>query len=435
MENQLDDNFWELEKGKLREALEEEADYSGLAVEQRTIIQETILKPLDEGDKSFQKWIWFLGWALVGGLKFGFLPSEFRTNFARNTSSEVNGEDAFWFGLALAELADMVKAKQYINVALKDSSLPRGIRLASLQTKVWSHVRLGEYGEASATLNELANAVSTSPNKYRVDYLRGYISALGDYGITAGGDMPQQFPLYIDGEVVPEITVERVDSRIQDAALREAEDTLKKIQREDVTITELLSNVKPRKEIEEKRSHEEYGQKLVTKYGDWVNNLANKGDLINAEFLYDSLYDSLSDRSWRGVIIDYAKAVEGEIKAKLLPGLRNFLMKKGTTLENILPNKVQSGGSDLGYAELVLKRIAENQILTNFLSVLPKDTVSFLLNELPVSLAEVRELRNRAAHGDFVDTKDAKKMRRLVLGTPETPEKPGLLKRLHKINL
>lgn len=296
MENQLDDNFWELEKGKLRETLEEESDYQGLAVKQRAIIQETILKPLDEGDESFQKWIWFLGWAVVGGLKFGLLPSEFLASFGRKPSNNANTEEAFWFALALTELSDMVKAKQYIDVALRDSFLPRGIRLASLQLKAWSHVRLGEYGEVSATLTELRNSVSTLNNKYYVDNLNGYISALRDYGITAG-DMPMHISLDIEGEIGTEMTAERVDSRAQETVLREAEVTLRKIQREDVTITELLSDVKPRKEIAEKRSHEEYWPKLVAEWGDWVNNLTNKGDLINAEFLYDSLNDSLGHRS------------------------------------------------------------------------------------------------------------------------------------------
>lgn len=134
----------------------------------------------------------------------------------------------------------------------------------------------------------------------------------------------------------------------------------------------------------------------------------------------------------RGVIIDYTNVVEAEIKAKLLPGLDDFLMEKGTTLNNIEPNEMLRGGSSLGYTELVLNRIAENPILTNLFSVLPKDTTSFLFDKLPGSLSEVRKLRNAAAHGDSVGSKDAKEIRRLLHGTQG---KAGLLERLSKITL
>jgi hypothetical protein len=40
-------------------------------------------------------------------------------------------------------------------------------------------------------------------------------------------------------------------------------------------------------------------------------------------------------------------------------------------------------------------------------------------------------MRNRAVH-EFVNAKDARDMRKLILGTPE---KPGLLKRLIEINI
>jgi hypothetical protein len=63
---------------------------------------------------------------------------------------------------------------------------------------------------------------------------------------------------------------------------------------------------------------------------------------------------------------------------------------------------------------------------------LPEDTVSFLLYELPGSVAKLRELRNPAPHGNVMTASEAKEMRKLVLGTPE---KPGLLKRLNEIDI
>ena len=421
MNNQLSNNGWELEKNKLREALEEEVDFQGLAVEQREIIHETILRRLDEGDESDQKWIWFLGWALVGGLKFAFMPSEFMASLVKN-----NGEEKFWFALALKELAQDAEAIRYINDALHDSSLPRGIRLGSLQLKVWCHVRLGEYAEALAILNELANAVITFTNKYYINYLDGYISALRHFGITAG-DMPVHICLDMNGEIGMETTATRVDSLPKGIVLREAEDILRKKQRENTKITESLLDVKPGDEnlkTTKTKSWEEYGTKLVTEYGGWVSSLANRGALINAEFLYDAL----GARSWSEVIAGYSNAVEEEIKANLLPRLNSFLIEKGTTLENILSNKMKIGGSALGYAEAVLKKIAENSVLTSILSALPQDTFSFLLRELPDSIARLRKLRKDAVHGDIVDS--AKEIRKLVLGTPK---KAGLLKRLNEV--
>lgn len=173
---------------------------------------------------------------------------------------------------------------------------------------------------------------------------------------------------------------------------------------------------------------EEVNQRLRTEYGDWVNKLANPGALTNAEFLYETL----KAKSWGGVITEYASSVEAEIKAKILPGLANIMKEKGTTLENILPNRVESGGSSLGYAEIVLRRIAEKPLLVNFLATLPEDASSFLLFELPDSLAKVRELRRPPAHGDVMTASLAKEMRKLVLGTPG---KPGLLKRLNEISI
>jgi len=151
--------------------------------------------------------------------------------------------------------------------------------------------------------------------------------------------------------------------------------------------------------------------------------------LVNAEFLYRAL----KAKSWGGVITEYANSVEAEVKVKLLPKLDSVLRKNSTSLESILSSKVQRGGSNLGYAEAILTRIAENPFLKSVvLSGLSEDTCSFLLSELPGHLAKVRKIRTPSAHGDAMTAKEAREIRKLVLGTPE---KPGLLKHMTELKL
>jgi hypothetical protein len=437
MENQLDDNNWELKKRKLIEALTEEADCQGLAVGQRAIIHETILKPLDEDDESSRNTAWFFGYAMVGWLKIGFLPSEWKISLAEIVSKPKDiyappgAELAFWLGLASKELfpAEDERAKQYFDDALKDVTLPQGIHLASLNLKVWCQVGLGEYDEADVTLTELRNGVSSFANKYYADYLMGFISALSKYGITAV-DMPVKMALSIDGEIVPETTGKRGGSEPQYVAL--PVDALIKMIREEVTMPVLISECKTRKEIAEipvTRTPEEFRQKFVTEYGDWVNKLANQGALVNAEFLYEAL----SARSWGEIVMGYANAMEEEIRRQLLRPLQSFLRSK--TGNNILSVgqkfiKVHDR-CDTADIEGILSAGELNQ-LKEFYLPLTTEAHLFLFDELPRSLEELRKLRNPSAHGIVMNANEAKQIRKLVLGTSK---KAGLLKRLTEINL
>jgi len=456
----------ELLKELNKEMAELQADLA-LPEEEKALVRH--LDSLIEVEHSSLHWAFFVTYSLTTGWKLGFLPSEVVASIRRAVPCEVD----FWYGCISYfnflikwdrsdwgqppwEIGKTKETRDFFERALKDASLPQKMRMASLQLKAWCHVALWEFSEALMTLSELKQTIFTSEGKERVDYLIDYIGRLQDHylGVEEEEEDPghirtlgeqtllvkeqgllyrhdTKFVILPDaefGEFLPEEIIREESLQVSPFLTGPIVNTIRDLLDEQSKIFRLdLWRVKE-EIIGGMPSLEKTKEKLVTEYGGWVNNLANQGDLTNAEFLYKAL----SNRSWRGVIIDYANTVEGEIKEKLLPGLGNFLMKKGTTLENILPNKVQSGGSNFGYAEVVLKIIAEKPILTNLLSALPKDTASFLLYELPGSLADLRKLRNAAAHGDFVDAKSAKEMRKLVLGTPE---KAGLLKRLTEINL
>jgi hypothetical protein len=439
MGNNLDDAGWELVKKDLKKRIAEADERVELADQQRAIVEEMILEPLEAITDSLERsFLYFLGCVMAAWIKIGFLPSEFDTTADRiNSRLSANGELSFigewqfWQGLYFKEAENWGEAKNSFDLAVRDASLLQGIQLASLQLKAWCHVGLGEYGEAVKVLLELRNTVNTFQNKLYLDFLHGYITALQDNGLT-GVYMPWTLALDIYGEISPEETG-KARSLAEGVSLAESTiETLKLAITERMESRLLLGIWQAKEEIIKSISTtntlEEVSQRLRTEYGDWVSKLANPGALTNAEFLYKAL----KAKSWGGAMTEYANAVEAEIKSKLLPGLENFLMKKGTILENILPSKVKSGGSSLGYAEAVLKQIAANPDLTKLLSPLPQDTVSFLLNELPGSLARLRGLRRPPAHGDVMTANEAKEMRKFVLGTPQ---RPGLLKRLTELNI
>lgn len=466
MENNRSEAGWEGLKEYLREQIAGAEDQQGLADEQRAIINQMILEPLERAPEALEKadretmgflLVPFVAFIMVGWLKLGFLPSQLKSwmeelgglelsaTFFRmfprikaGNAPAPSGVSQFWDGIICKEMYTWEDAKNAFDLCLNDPSLPPWMRVTALQLKVWHHVWLQEYDTARQTLEQLRDNLSVS--KPKVDYLMGYIKALEDSG---RGSI--HYELHHDDTLimVPEARPGELQFLPEEAtktgALAEgvslAESTIEALK---LAITErieprlLLAIWHAKEEIIGSmpitHTLEEVSQRLRDKHGDWVSKLANQGALTNAEFLYEAL----KAKSWGGVITEYANAVEAEIKAKLLPGLGNLLKKNGTTLENILPSRVESGGSSLGYAEVVLKRIAANQLLTNFLSALPKDTVSFLLYELPGSLAKLRELRNPAPHGNVMTASQAKEMQKLVLGTPE---KPGLLKRLNDINI
>ncbi len=274
-------------------------------------------------------------------------------------------------------------------------------------------------------------------SKPTADYLMGYIKALEDRG---GGSLhyqlhhdelfmmvpeampgePQFLPqkvtknaAYVEGVSLTESTVEALKLAITEGI--EPRLRLALWQAKEEIIATIATQTSP----------ERTKDKLVSEYGNWVDSIDSQGDLINAEFLYEAL----NARSWREVIVGYTTVVEAEIKARLLPQLATYLTGKGISVDSILPWEEDSRKSVLGYTARVLKKMGENSILLRLLSFLPKETLSFLLSELPNSLAHLRELRNRAVH-EIVSAKDAKDTRKLVLGSPENP---GLLKRLNQI--
>jgi len=458
MENNPSEDGWEGLNEHLKEQIFKAIDQQGLADGQLAIINKMILEPLERTvDKSIEYLVvLFATSIMLGWLKLGFLPSQFEplchepglelsaTFFRMFPTSKASdapspsGMSQFWDGMICNEMHNWDDAKNAFDLCLSDPFLAPWVRVTALQLKAWHHVRLQEYDTARETLQQLRDNLSVS--KPTADYLMGYIKALEDSGrgsLHYGLHCDEMFMM------VPEVTPSELRPLPQEVAkigtfaegISLAESTIEALK---LAITErieprlLLAIWHVKEEIIGSmpitHTLEEVSQRLRRDYGDWVGKAANLGALTNAEFLYQAL----KARSWGDVTTAYANAVEAEIKAKLLPQLENFLTGKGFSLQTILPKRVDRGDSDLGYAEAVLRTAEPSPLLKRFLSLLPTETHSFLFHELPDSLAQLRDLRNRAAHGGVMNASEAKEIRKLVLGTPE---KAGLLKRLIEINL
>jgi len=392
---------------------------------------------------------------MVGWLELGFSPSQFkawgaeinnswdltaslyswRKMFKKTASNipEMNGVSQFWASLMKIGWGDCVQAKELIDIALMDDSLPQGMRLTGLQIKNYCNVKLKEYDQSEKTLLELFNSVSTSQNKYYVGYMAGYISASHQDKIIPD-DMPKPLVVGVYGEILLNKECEfstgenvkaetmKISLPVEDLAIQLGPliDKILKPTRMAILQAkeEIIGNMPNTRTLEEVR------QDLRSEYGDWINKLANPGALINAEFLNEAL----TSRSWSEVIVGYANAVEAEIKVNLLPKLRNSLKREGVSLESMLERRSIKGGSDLGYTQKILEAISSNAVLKKLLSSWPKETADFLLYDLPYSLADLRGLRNPSTHGAIINR--AKEIRKLVLGTPE---KPGLLQNITEI--
>jgi hypothetical protein len=449
---------WEQTKAFLKQEMAKAEDRRDLGDEQRAIINRMIMEPLETGDSDSweTRMSAFLVVLMLGWLKLGFLPSLFESwmiqlggldltaTFFRlwpkhkaNDAPSPSGVSQFWDGIVCEALYELYDAKTAFDHSLNDPSLPPWIRVNALQLKAWYHFRLQEYDSVREILRQLRDNQSVSKSK--VDYLMGYVDAIENSGLGSlyAASYDEMFLM------IPEAEPSKLSPVSEEAPITKelaggvslTEPTIRALKR---AITEsigprLLLGIWQAKEeiissIPITRTLEEVNQKLLTEYGDWVSKLTNKGALTNAEFLFAAL----KAKSWSGVITEYANAVEAEIKSKLLPRLGHFLRSKGATLENILPNRTESGGSSLGYDQIVLETIAAKPILRGFLSDLPSDTVSFLLHQLPFSLAKLREARRPSAHGEAITAKEAREIRELVLGTPK---KPGLLKRMTETNI
>jgi tetratricopeptide (TPR) repeat protein len=425
----------------LKRRIEEADERVGLADQQRAIIEEMIYQPLEgSADPSQIEFLHFLGFAMAEWIKVGFLPSEFEAAADRidsrlkaNDRLSSIGEFWCWQGLFFMGRENYEEATNSFQHIREDASVFKGIRLTSLYLEAWCHVGVGDYDAADKILGELRNAVGTVGNKWYVDCLHGYFMALRHHGLTQV-DLPFTLALDLNGEIAPCEEKGKAELLASDESLVELVAKVSKIViTEELEPRLRLALWQAKEEIVKNmpimHTLEEVSQRLRSEHGDWVRRLANMGALVNAEFLYSAL----KAKSWGAVITEHASSVEAEIKAKLLPRLDSVLKKNGTSLESILPNKIQSGGSSLGYAEAILRRIAADPLLKSLLlSALSEDASSFLLSQLPGSLARVRELRKRPAHGDVMSASEAEEMRRLVLGSPE---KPGLLRRLCEIDI
>jgi tetratricopeptide (TPR) repeat protein len=390
-------------------------------------------------EPSEKSLLYFLGCAMAGWIEVEFLPSDFKASFDRinsrlsaNDELSAIGEWQFWHGLYFKEMENWAEAKSSFDLALKDASLPQGIRLASLYLKAWCYVGLGEYDEADKVLTELRNAVSTFANKWYVDHLQGYIWALRDHGLTEVYS-PVALALDIKGEIEGYEERGKAESLAEGVLLVESKIEDLKLTIERIEPRLLLGMWQAKEEIIKSvpitHTLEEVSKRLRDEHGDWVSKLANQGALTSAEFLYEAL----SRRSWSEAVMGYANAIEAEIRSRLLQPLETFVRERtGTTLLTIGQKFVKVEGDKLNLfdCEEILRGAESSSLLKDFFSLLPSEACSFLLHQLPDDLSRLRKLRNPSAHGAIVV--NAKEMRKLVLGTPE---KPGLLKRLTEINI
>lgn len=445
-------------KEYLKKQMAEAEAQRGLGDAERAIITVMILEPLEKADQELRetaKFV-FIASLMVGWVKLGFLPSQFKPLYhesgleliatffrldptlgASNAPSP-SGVSYFWDGIICEGMYDWEDAKNAFDLSLQDLSLPLWMRVTAMQLKAWHHLRAREYDAARETLEQLRDNLSES--KPKIDYIMGYVDAIENsgFGSLYAGPYDEMFVMIPEAE--PDqlhcLTGEaiRTDTLARGISLTAPTIEALKLAISESIGTRLLMGIWQAKEDIIKsmpitHTLEDINQRLQSEHGDWVNRLVNQGALVNAEFLYQAL----KAKSWGGVITEYANSVEAEVKSKLLPRLDSVLKKNGTSLDSVEQSKVKRGGSNLGYAEVILRKIAEYQSLSSLLvSALPKDTCRFLLSELPSHLAKVRALRRTPAHGGAMTASQAEEMRGLVL---VSPERPGLLKRLNEIGI
>jgi len=443
----MDNHEGDLDRKGLRESflelLSEEEKQRNLSSDEFEIVANMILEPLERNDTPpFDFFsILLLGTIMLEWLRLQFLPSQFPHGFDLTATlfrlyptsraleaPEPNGMSQFWDAILSKGMSKLEEASWALDLCLEDPSLPQWARVTALQLKVWHHARVQEYNEAYSYVNMLRDSLYVSKSK--ADYLMGYIKAFEDNQLTMLGNELNQDMFIMMPEAVPS---DFPLIQTQDVSVSLSDSTKEALTRSitETVITRVLSGVWQAKEeiirsIPVGHSLEGVNQRLRDDYGEWVGKIANPGALINAEFLFEAL----KAKSWGAVITEYSNAIEAEVAVKLLPWLGRIMSEKGASLESILPSRVESGGSTLGYAEMLLRRIAANPILKSYLPALSDDSESFLLYKLPNALVTLRTRRNVPAHGGIGIATEAKEMRIIVLGTYETP---GLLKRLHDV--
>lgn len=176
-------------------------------------------------------------------------------------------------------------------------------------------------------------------------------------------------------------------------------------------------------------TYERTKEQLIERYGDWVNELANPGELYNAEFTFENL----NQISWSTVVTACANSVEAEIRVRIIIPLKEWLVSEQGNDRLSIGTEPLRVTKDMEWSkvEKILRVAPQKQLLRDFFASLSSDP-SFLFSELPTALEKLRSLRNPAAHGEQSPAAKAKEARRLVLGKPKNP---GILKRLTEIGM
>lgn len=377
---------------------------------------------------------------LLGAFKWGFLPKECFSLKMPNFETLTN----FLFACYLTFCNQRVCAENWEQIAelldkvMKETRLPRKVLLTAQQLRIWCHVNLEESDESVDAARKFIASLRTQ------EAIRTTCECFMKPLITESVESLKGIGGWVDDpRIVYFVFLSEEEFEEPETASPDKETVTKSVVSLDVhvamhkrTIEEITKNLK---EIisNSVQTHENVRERLAKQYGEWIDSLENCGELLNAEFLLESL----SRRSWSGVVACYCNAVEAEIKSQLIMPLKEYLASRGIIQRQEWQEiKLPSGKAlpigdkqlSIGTMQQLLEWSLNSPLIKAFWSKYSDEEISFIktLPDRNSDLDILRIFRGDADHGKRLSRENADYVHRLVLGTPE---KPGILKRLTEL--
>ena len=158
----------------------------------------------------------------------------------------------------------------------------------------------------------------------------------------------------------------------------------------------------------------------------WLRSIANPGSIVNSEFLLDQL----KQRNWGEVVAGYCNAVEEELKHCIYKEYLDFLAETSASDYGDESERKEKPGSVLYFLAGMGKNPVQHGIWKQFVTTKMPQHKRFVVDDLPLLLSDLRELRNPSAHGVMSERRKAERARDIVMGTRS---EVGLLERLGKL--
>jgi hypothetical protein len=375
-------------------------------------------------------------------------------------------ENCFLFSLLLPNKLNMLANEALsdmgngilddLDKVLKDSAIDKKIRFAAFNLKANAAVFIGDYEETLETLETLQMELQLDASKSKVQYWIDFVSELRNQRIRSELakpiyveipdeeflDSPRLWRMSRDilsnNEMNPflkETTniknqVEVVDSG-NPKVVEPSWEMLNKLSTKVDILTNLVTNLRENIPL----ARPQIQNHLLSQYP-WISGLSNPGELVTAE----QILDSIKAGSCGAVVVGYCSTIEAEIRNKLIRSLQKFLINKSkeSPKSSILilksyPHPVLVKPEMKLYdIRRLFSEANSNLDMKSFVSTYSPESQMYLTTKLAWDIKSIEDFRNltASAHGGIVPMETAQAVKDFVLGTPD---KPGMLKRLHDI--